>query len=79
MSEPDWHTEPLKALKLSVRVLNCLESEGIRTVGQLCETPFLEMLDTRSWGETTLNEAVAKLAVFGLRLLDYPPSPEDAA
>jgi DNA-directed RNA polymerase alpha subunit len=68
--ERDWHAEPLELLGLSVRPLRCLTRRGIRTIGQLCCIPTLELLAGQSWGEATLVESRSKLAVFGLRLYD---------
>lgn len=55
-------------LELSVRATNCLESEGITTVGQLVVRTEEELLEIRNFGETTLREVKLKLAALGLRL-----------
>lgn len=69
-TERDWLTEPLETLGLAPRSIHCLSARGVKTVGELCSTPIDELLSGQSWGEVTLNDARAKLAAFGLRLLD---------
>lgn len=58
----------LAELNLSVRAMNCLESENIRTVRDLVVRTPDQLLAVRNFGETTLNEVVEKLADIGLRL-----------
>lgn len=58
----------LAALKCSVRATNCLESEGIVTVGDLVTRTDEELLEVRNFGETTLAEVKGKLAWIGLTL-----------
>jgi len=55
-------------LQLSQRALNCLNSEGIKSVRDLVRLPESEVLKIRSLGDTTLNEIKAKLTENGLRL-----------
>ena len=59
---------PVKALNLTIRALNCLDSQGIKTVGQLLERTEEEMLTIRSFGRMTLQEVRDKLAEHGLEV-----------
>ena len=56
-------------LDLSVRASNCLESAGIRMVGDLVCKSEEELLEIRSFGKTSLNEIKAKLAELGFGLI----------
>ena len=58
----------LAELKLSVRAMNCLESENIHTVRDLVQKTEDQLLEVRNFGETTLNEVREKLAIQGLKL-----------
>jgi DNA-directed RNA polymerase subunit alpha len=58
----------LSELNLSVRAMNCLESENINTVRELVQKTEDQLLEVRNFGETTLNEVREKLADLGLRL-----------
>ncbi len=77
--EPGWIREglkeslnltvlPLTKLGLSIRAMKCLESEGIATIGELCNRSAEELQEIRNFGETTLAEVRQKLAARGLRL-----------
>ncbi len=59
---------PLSTLNLSVRAMNCLESEGIVTIRDLVTRNEDQLLEVRNFGETTLNEVRERLAAEGLRL-----------
>jgi hypothetical protein len=59
---------PLAELDLSVRATNCLESEGVTTVRELVTRVDDELLEIRNFGESTLREVKAKLALHGLAL-----------
>jgi len=59
---------PIKALELSIRALNCLDSQGIKTVGQLLEYSEQELLSIRSFGNVTLDEVRDNLAEHGLEV-----------
>jgi DNA-directed RNA polymerase subunit alpha len=64
----------LSELNLSVRAMNCLESENIRTVRDLVQRTEDQLLEVRNFGETTLNELKEKLTDVGLRLgMRVPP------
>jgi DNA-directed RNA polymerase subunit alpha len=58
----------LAELQLSVRAMNCLESENINTVRDLVSKSEDQLLEVRNFGDTTLNEVRAKLTELGLRL-----------
>ena len=52
----------LAELKLSVRAMNCLESENIHTVRDLVQKTEDQLLEVRNFGETTLNEVKRQAA-----------------
>jgi DNA-directed RNA polymerase subunit alpha len=58
----------LAELKLSVRAMNCLESENIHTVKDLVQKTEDQLLEVRNFGDTTLNEVKDKLTEMGLYL-----------
>lgn len=58
----------LAELKLSVRAMNCLESENINTVRDLVQKTEDQLLEVRNFGETTLNEVREKLNELGMHL-----------
>jgi DNA-directed RNA polymerase subunit alpha len=59
---------PIAELHLSVRAMNCLESERIHTVRDLVQKSEDQLLEVRNFGETTLTEVRGKLSELGLRL-----------
>ncbi len=66
----------LSDLDLSVRAMNCLESENIHTVRDLVTRTEEQLLEVRNFGETTLTEVREKLTALGLKLgLRLPPAP----
>ncbi len=66
----------LAELDLSVRAMNCLESENLHTVRDLVSCTEERLLEVRNFGETTMNEVREKLASLGLRLgMRLPPAP----
>lgn len=58
----------LAELNLSVRAMNCLESENINTVRDLVSRTEDQLLDVRNFGDTTLTEVRERLQQLGLRL-----------
>lgn len=58
----------LADLKLSSGLSNCLESESITTVADICMRDAQDLLDLRNFGQKRLQELRQKLAGFGLRL-----------
>lgn len=66
----------LANLQLSVRAMNCLESENIHVVRDLVQRTEDQLLEVRNFGETTLNEVKERLRELGLHLgMRLPPSP----
>ena len=61
-------SEPVAALGLGVRALNCLRTARIRTIGDLVARRADDLMRIRSLGEGTLREIVDALAGHGLRL-----------
>lgn len=55
-------------LKLSVRASNCLEVEGIRTVGELLCRTESELLKVKNFGKTSLLEVKQKLGELDLEM-----------
>src|SRR6266496_2762990 len=55
----------LAELKLSVRAMNCLETENIHTVRDLVQKTEDQLLEVRNFGETTLTEVKEKLHDLG--------------
>jgi DNA-directed RNA polymerase subunit alpha len=58
----------LAEMKLSVRAMNCLESERIHTVRDLLQRTEDQLLEVRNFGETTLKEVKQKLQERGMHL-----------
>ncbi|MDR2641363.1 MAG: DNA-directed RNA polymerase subunit alpha [Planctomycetaceae bacterium] len=58
----------LAELMLSVRAMNCLESENIKVLRDLVTRSEDSLLELRNFGETTLTEVKEKLAALGLKL-----------
>ncbi len=58
----------LAELNLSVRAMNCLDTENINTVRELVIRNEDSLLEVRNFGETTLNEVKERLSAIGLRL-----------
>ena len=59
---------PVSELDLSVRAANCLESENIRTIGELCRMKEEDLVKLRNFGRVTLKEIEKKLRERNLRL-----------
>jgi DNA-directed RNA polymerase subunit alpha len=57
---------PISVLEPSARTRNCLEAEGIDTLGQLVILTEHELLKFRNFGQTSLNEIKEKLVDFNL-------------
>jgi DNA-directed RNA polymerase subunit alpha len=60
--------QPVSELNLSVRSRKCMVRLGINTVGQLIQRTADELLASRNFGVTSLNEIRSKLAELNLRL-----------
>ena len=59
---------PISDLDLSVRASNCLESENIRTIGDLVRLSETDLLAMTNFGRTSLREVRIKLHNVGLSL-----------
>jgi len=57
---------PISDLDLSVRASNCLESENVRTIGDLVSLKETELLNLKNFGKTSLREVKQKLLNTGL-------------
>ena len=55
-------------LNLSVRARKCMNRLGINTLGDLIQRTADELLESKNFGMTSLNEVREKLAQFGLTL-----------
>jgi DNA-directed RNA polymerase subunit alpha len=65
----------LAELKLSVRAMNCLETENIHTVRDLVQKSEDQLLEVRNFGETTLTEVKERLHELGMYLgMRVPPA-----
>lgn len=60
--------KPIAELDLSVRSFNCLQSGGIRYVGDLVQKTEAEMLKVKNFGRKSLKEIKELLAEMGLEL-----------
>jgi DNA-directed RNA polymerase subunit alpha len=59
---------PISDLALSVRARKCMQRLNIQTVGQLVSHTGDELLETKNFGVTSLNEVRDKLAELDLKL-----------
>ncbi len=60
--------QPISALDLSVRASNCLESENIRTIGDLVRLAEADLLTMKNFGKTSLREVELRLRNRNLHL-----------
>ncbi len=65
---PEVLNRPVAELELSVRSRKCLQRLNIATIGELCMRTEQELLSTRNFGQTSLNELKRRLVEMGLRL-----------
>jgi DNA-directed RNA polymerase subunit alpha len=59
---------PVTDFELSVRSRNCLKKMNIRTLGDLTRVSEAQLLSSKNFGETSLNEIKEMMASKGLRL-----------
>lgn len=59
---------PIAAMDLSVRASNCLEAEGIQTIGELVSRTQDELMALKNFGRTSLKEIAKKIDEMGLTL-----------
>ncbi len=60
--------KPITDLALSVRARKCMTRLNLQTVGQLLQRSGDELLETKNFGVTSLNEVRDKLTQMGLKL-----------
>ena len=59
---------PVTDFELSVRARNCLQKMGIESLGDLCQVSKQQLLNSKNFGETSLQEIEQMLTIQGLRL-----------
>jgi len=59
-------TKSINELETTTRVHNCLQSRGIRTVGELVEMEEIRMFKIKNFGRKSLTELTEKLMDLGL-------------
>jgi DNA-directed RNA polymerase subunit alpha len=59
---------PISVLEPSARTRNCLEAEGIETLGQLVSLTEHDLMKFRNFGATSLTEIKDKLAAFNIEI-----------
>jgi DNA-directed RNA polymerase subunit alpha len=64
----DPRNTPVGELEFSVLSRKCLQALGVQTVGDLCACSEPQLLATKNFGQTSLNEIKQKLAEFNLTL-----------
>jgi DNA-directed RNA polymerase subunit alpha len=65
---PDAISKPLSEIEFSGRSRKCLQRLGLVTLGDVTLKTEAELLATKNFGQTSLNEVKQKLAEFGLSL-----------
>jgi DNA-directed RNA polymerase subunit alpha len=58
--------KPVAELELSVRSRRCLQSLGVNSLGELAMCSEVELMETKNFGQTSLNEIKRQLAIYGL-------------
>ena len=66
--EQELAAKPISELNLSVRSRKCMNRLGIKTFGELLPRTPDELLSSRNFGVTSLNEIRSKLAEMNLKL-----------
>jgi DNA-directed RNA polymerase subunit alpha len=61
-------SKPVSDLNLSVRARKCMNRLGINTLGDLVQRTADELLESKNFGMTSLNEVREKLQAYGLNL-----------
>jgi DNA-directed RNA polymerase subunit alpha len=62
--------KPVTDLNLSVRARKCMNRLGINSLGDLVSRSADELLESKNFGQTSLQEVKDKLVQYGLRLRD---------
>jgi DNA-directed RNA polymerase subunit alpha len=65
---PDVLSKPLSEIEFSGRSRKCLQRLGLVTLGDVTLKTEAELLATKNFGQTSLNEVKQKLAEFGMTL-----------
>jgi len=65
-----WLETPIEDVDFSVRTFNCLKKESINSLGELIKRTSDDLLAIRNFGRRSLEEAIEKLAQFGLALAE---------
>jgi DNA-directed RNA polymerase subunit alpha len=65
---PEILNKPVAELELSVRSRKCLQRLNIATLGELAMRTEAELLGTKNFGQTSLNEIKERLTQFNLTL-----------
>src|SRR5947209_2343962 len=60
--------KPVSELNLSVRARKCMNRLGINTLGDLIQHTADQLLESKNFGMTSLNEVREKLGAYGLTL-----------
>ncbi len=63
---------PITILNLPARSQNCLQREGIHTIGELIQRSEADLLDIRNFGAKSIEDVKDELAKLDLRLKDSP-------
>jgi DNA-directed RNA polymerase subunit alpha len=72
LGDPEVLARPTSSLQLSVRSRKCLQTLGVATIGDLVSKTEAELLSSRNFGQTSLNEIRSRLSEVGLGL--RPPA-----
>ena len=65
---PEVFNRPVSTMSLSVRSRKCLQVLGINTIGELASRTENELMSSRNFGQTSLNEIKASLVEIGVSL-----------
>lgn len=68
VGETGVYARPVSELELSVRSRKCLQRLGINTLGELTARTEADLLATKNFGQTSLNEIKRRLSESGLTL-----------
>ncbi|UGQ17295.1 DNA-directed RNA polymerase subunit alpha [Borrelia sp. RT1S] len=68
LKDSDLLNMSIKKLDLSVRSLNCLTKENVKTLGELISKTSEELSRARNFGKKSLEEIIEKLSIYGLFL-----------
>ncbi|MGV9195637.1 DNA-directed RNA polymerase subunit alpha [Arcanobacterium canis] len=63
---------PITILNLPARSQNCLQREGIHTIGELVQRSEADLLDIRNFGAKSIEDVKDELAKLDLHLKDSP-------